>query len=148
MRKKNTDKEALLAATDSDSDPFVELGRAIGVDGLDAVFDIFGGFKPHIPYASSFWGRLERAQRNDEMRAKFTGHNHAALAAEYAMSEGQIRAIVNGRKHPKRRPPERAKAAKLTQSHYDAIAQIARDEGITLIEATTRLLNTTLASSG
>ena len=51
-----------------------------------------GGQDLYIPKLES----LERSGRDREIRARFNGGNYRALAAQFRLSERQIRKIING----------------------------------------------------
>ena len=51
-----------------------------------------GGQDLYIPKLES----LERSGRDREIRARFDGGNYRALAAQFRLSERQIRKIING----------------------------------------------------
>lgn len=51
-----------------------------------------GGQDLYVPKLES----LERRGRDREIRARFNGGNYRALAAQFRLSERQIRKIING----------------------------------------------------
>lgn len=77
--------------------PLIEIGQRIGPDALNAVLEVLGGQKPHIPKAETFWASLEREIRNERIRARFMGNNHQELADESGLDVRQIYYIVHGR---------------------------------------------------
>lgn len=69
----------------------LQLAELIGIDNFRKLVLTFGGLSIYIPKKDSF----DRAARNEEIRAKFTGGNFKELASEYDLTEVQIRSIVS-----------------------------------------------------
>lgn len=65
---------------------------ALGMDVFLALTDLCGGQSLYIPKPES----LRRDGRDREIRARFNGGNYRALAAQFRLSERQIRKIING----------------------------------------------------
>lgn len=65
---------------------------ALGLDVFLALTDLCGGQSLYIPKTES----LQRDGRDREIRARFNGGNYRALAAQFRLSERQIRKIING----------------------------------------------------
>lgn len=84
--------EAALTIRASDlNEEQLQLAELIGLDNFKKLVLTFGGLNLYIPKKDSF----NRAARNEEIRQKFTGANFKELAAEYDLTEVQIRSIVN-----------------------------------------------------
>ena len=64
----------------------------LGMDVFLALTDLCGGQSLYIPKPES----LRRDGRDREIRARFNGGNYRALAAQFGLSERQIRKIING----------------------------------------------------
>ena len=65
--------------------------------GREAFFKLIrlcGGLNMYIPKMES----LGRNARDREIRALFDGYNYKALAAQFRLSDRQIRKIVNGKR--------------------------------------------------
>lgn len=69
-----------------------DLVDALGMDVFLALTDLCGGQSLYIPKPES----LRRDGRDREIRARFNGGNYRALAAQFRLSERQIRKIING----------------------------------------------------
>ena len=69
-----------------------DIAEAIGMEAFTQLTLLCGGQNLYIPKRES----LERAARDREIRARFNGGNYRALAAQYRLSERQIRKIING----------------------------------------------------
>lgn len=135
MLNKNLNNDSLtelLASVEDDNNQFAELGRRIGPDNLNAVLEVFGSQKPHVPTPDSFWARLLREERNAKIRQEFNGRNYAELAEKYSghrglgtLSERHVREIVHGHTKTYKRPPESMKPIKAAPEVYNEIAQLA-----------------------
>lgn len=66
---------------------------AIGLEGFLRLSGLCGGQNLYIPKLET----LTRDQRDRCICAAFNGGNYRALAAQYRLSERQIRKIVSGR---------------------------------------------------
>lgn len=67
----------------------------VAVLGMTAFLDLIrlcGGQSLYLPKLDS----LERDGRDREIRARFNGGNYRALAAQFRLSERQVRKIING----------------------------------------------------
>ena len=64
----------------------------IGMEAFTQLTLLCGGQSLYIPKRES----LERNARDREIRARFDGGNYRALAAQFRLSERQIRKIING----------------------------------------------------
>ena len=73
-------------------DEYRDLVDALGMDVFLALTDLCGGQSLYIPKPES----LRRDGRDREIRARFNGGNYRALAAQFRLSERQIRKIING----------------------------------------------------
>jgi len=72
-----------------------DIAEAIGLEAftrLTRLTLLCGGQNLYIPKRES----LERNARDRDIRAHFTGGNYRALAAQFRLSERQIRKIING----------------------------------------------------
>jgi len=87
-------KQQLIDCFHSDFSPIVELVKRIGVANAEAVFDIFGGSKPHLPTSSAFWSRMEREIRHEEIRAQAGKVTVRQLGREYGLSLKQVYCIL------------------------------------------------------
>lgn len=88
-------RDDLLGNFSDEHSDLVALGKRIGAEALQAVLEVFGGQKPHIPSAEDFWARLDREVRNERIRANFRGNNYAELAMAERLDERQVRRIVH-----------------------------------------------------
>lgn len=148
------EKKRLLERVSPDFDPLVELAALIGLDGIEAVMGVYGSQKPHIPRPLSFWHKLARAVRNDEIRDRFNGRNYGELAAEYSgflglgtLGERQVREIVHA--SPKKRSQrgrEDSSPVKVRRPRYGEIAALAQQSNTSLAEVTDSLLDAALHS--
>jgi len=135
MLNKNLNNDSLtelLKSAGDNYDPMVELGQRIGPDNLNAVMEVFGSQKPHIPVQDSFWTRLLRDERNRKIRQEFNGRNYTELADKYSgyqglgtLGERQVREIVHGEAKTYKRPPESMKPVKVKPEVYNEIAKLA-----------------------
>lgn len=64
----------------------------LGMEVFLTLTDLCGGQSLYIPKPES----LRRDGRDREIRARFNGGNYRALAAQFRLSERQIRKIING----------------------------------------------------
>lgn len=69
-----------------------DIAEAIGMEAFIQLTLLCGGQSLYIPKRES----LERNARDREIRARFDGGNYRALAAQFRLSERQIRKIING----------------------------------------------------
>ena len=69
-----------------------DIAEAIGLEAFTRLTLLCGGQNLCIPKRES----LERNARDRDIRAHFTGGNYRALAAQFRLSERQIRKIING----------------------------------------------------
>lgn len=69
-----------------------DLAKAIGLEDFVQLTLLYGGQSLYIPKRES----LERGSRDREIRARFDGGNYRALAAQFHLSERQIRKIISG----------------------------------------------------
>lgn len=69
-----------------------DITDALGLDVFLRLTDLCGGLNLYIPKRET----LEREGRDREIKARFDGGNYRALAAQFRLSERQIRKIING----------------------------------------------------
>lgn len=69
-----------------------DIAEAIGLEAFTRLTLLCGGQNLYIPKRES----LERNARDRDIRARFNGGNYKALAAQFRLSERQIRKIING----------------------------------------------------
>ena len=69
-----------------------DIAEALGMEAFTQLTLLCGGQNLYIPKRES----LERAARDREIRTRFNGGNYRSLAAQYRLSERQIRKIING----------------------------------------------------
>ena len=119
------DKENLLHEFEPEFNPLVEIGKRIGAKNLDVVMEVYGGQKPHIPMQHNFYASLEREQRNEEMRNKFTGNNYGQLSMDFKLSLRQTRIIVDKKRREYKRSQENMKPIKSSEAVYDEIKTLA-----------------------
>ena len=67
-----------------------DIAETIGVEAFTRLTFLCGGQSLYIPKRES----LERGARDRDIRARFNGGNYRALAAQFRLSERQIRKIV------------------------------------------------------
>ena len=67
------------------------LAETVGLEAYLTLSVLCGGQNLYIPKREA----LERQARNREIRAHFNGGNYRALAAQYRLSERQIRKIIH-----------------------------------------------------
>ena len=70
-----------------------DIAEALGMETFLRLVCLCGGMDLYIPKLES----LARNGRNREIRARFDGGNYRALAAQFRLSERQVRKIVNRR---------------------------------------------------
>lgn len=71
---------------------YADIVEVLGLDAFLQLALLCGGQNLYIPKRES----LERESRDREIRARFDGGNYRALAAQFRLSERQIRKIING----------------------------------------------------
>lgn len=71
---------------------YQDLVAALGFEGFLTLVELCGGQSLYIPMRET----LRRDGRDREIRALFNGGNYRALAAQFRLSERQIRKIING----------------------------------------------------
>lgn len=71
---------------------FHDIVDTLGLEAFLRLAALCGGQSLYIPKMDS----LERDGRDREIRARFDGGNYRALAAQFRLSERQIRKIING----------------------------------------------------
>ena len=69
-----------------------DIAEELGLDTFLQLTSLCGGLSLYIPKRES----LERDARDRDIRARFDGGNYRALAAQFRLSERQIRKIING----------------------------------------------------
>ena len=69
-----------------------DIAEALGMEAFTQLTLLCGGQSLYIPKRES----LERNARDRDIRARFDGGNYRALAAQFRLSERQIRKIING----------------------------------------------------
>lgn len=69
-----------------------DIAEALGLDTFLRLTELCGGLSLYIPKRES----LDRDARDRDIRARFDGGNYRALAAQFRLSERQIRKIING----------------------------------------------------
>ena len=72
---------------------YLDIYDALGADAFLKLVRLCGGQSLYLPKLDS----LERQGRNRELRARFNGGNYRALAAQFRLSERQVRKILNER---------------------------------------------------
>ena len=71
---------------------FHDIVDLLGLEAFLRLAALCGGQSLYIPKLDS----LERDGRDREIRARFDGGNYRTLAAQFRLSERQIRKIING----------------------------------------------------
>lgn len=71
---------------------YQDIAEDLGLPVFLRLASLCGGQDLYIPKLES----LERSGRDREIRARFNGGNYRALAAQFRLSERQIRKIING----------------------------------------------------
>ena len=69
-----------------------DIAEDLGLPVFLRLAALCGGQDLYVPKLES----LERRGRDREIRARFNGGNYRALAAQFRLSERQIRTIING----------------------------------------------------
>ena len=69
-----------------------DIAEDLGLPVFLRLTALCGGQDLYIPKLES----LERSGRDREIRARFDGGNYRSLAAQFRLSERQIRKIING----------------------------------------------------
>jgi Mor family transcriptional regulator len=69
-----------------------DIADSLGLNNFLLLADLCGGLNLYIPKMDS----LRRGARDRDIRARFDGGNYRALAAQYRLSERQVRKIING----------------------------------------------------
>ena len=69
-----------------------DIAETIGMEAFTQLSLLCGGQNLYIPK----WESLQRNARDRDIRARFDGGNYRALAAQFRLSERQIRKIING----------------------------------------------------
>lgn len=68
-----------------------DIAETVGLEAYLTLSVLCGGQNLYIPKREA----LERQARNREIRAHFNGGNYRTLAAQYRLSERQIRKIIH-----------------------------------------------------
>ena len=68
-----------------------DIAETLGMEAFLQLISLCGGQNLYIPKLES----LERSGRDREIRARFNGGNYRALAAQFRLSERQVRKSVN-----------------------------------------------------
>ena len=91
----NTANPADLRTIRRDDIPeeYLDIYDELGAKAFLKLVQLCGGQSLYLPKLDS----LERGGRNREIRARFNGGNYRALAAQFRLSERQVRKILNGR---------------------------------------------------
>lgn len=71
---------------------YQDIAEFIGMEAFLRLTLLCGGQNLYIPKRES----LEREGRDREIRARFDGGNYRALAAQFRLSDRQVRKIING----------------------------------------------------
>lgn len=71
---------------------YLDITEALGMEAFLKLVALCGGQDLYIPKRES----LERGPRDRAIRARFDGGNYRALAAQFRLSERQVRKIING----------------------------------------------------
>lgn len=71
---------------------YLDIVETIGLEAFLQLAALCGGQTLYIPKPES----LARGSRDREIRARFNGSNYRALAAQFRLSERQIRKILHG----------------------------------------------------
>lgn len=71
-----------------------DIAETIGMEAFLGLIHLCGGQNLYIPKMES----LQRDGRDRDIRARFDGGNYRALAAQYRLSERQVRKIINGQR--------------------------------------------------
>lgn len=68
-----------------------EIAECIGIDGYRKLVNHFGGTTLYIQKSD----KITKILRDEQIKIKFNGSNHKALAREFNLSESSIRKILN-----------------------------------------------------
>jgi len=68
-----------------------QLAELIGLDNYVKLVEVYGGISIYIPKAD----KLERAERDKNIREEFDGWNYRELAVKYNLTEVRVRSIVS-----------------------------------------------------
>lgn len=71
-----------------------DIAESIGMEAFLRLTLLCGGQNLYVPKRES----MERERRDREIRSRFNGGNYRALAAQFRLSERQIRKIINGKR--------------------------------------------------
>lgn len=71
---------------------FRDMLDALGMEAFFKLIYLCGGQNMYVPKPET----LTRNARDRDIRARFNGGNYKALAAQFRLSERQIRKIING----------------------------------------------------
>lgn len=71
-----------------------DIADSLGMESFLQLIRLCGGQSLYLPKLDS----LEREGRDREIRARFNGCNYRALAAQFRLSERQVRKIINGKR--------------------------------------------------
>ena len=133
-------KAALLEQFGAEYSDLCELGLRIGPEALDAVFDVFGSRKIHVPTEDSFWRALGREVRDRKIRTAFNGSNYDELAWDYSLTPRQIRTIVSKAERPTKPLVVMRNTVKVDQDAYSSLREYARKMDLSMADAATRLI--------
>lgn len=78
--------------TDDIPEEYRDIVDAIGMEAFVHLTLLCGGQTLYVPKRES----LERGSRDRDIRTMFNGSNYRSLAAQFRLSERQIRKIING----------------------------------------------------
>ena len=78
--------------TDDIPEEYRDIVDTIGMEAFVHLTLLCGGQTLYVPKRES----LERGARDRDIRALFNGSNYRGLAAQFRLSERQIRKIING----------------------------------------------------
>lgn len=129
----------LLGQFSADFHPLVELGQRIGPEALQALLEVLGGEKPHIPKPETFWASLRREVRNEQIRSAFRG-NYTETGEQFGITGTQIRRIIEGARCRRPKSPHRECTVKIADEHMARIEAFAREHDVSLREALDTLL--------
>ena len=95
MNMNHPETELLRAVRLEDVPPeHQDIASALGIESFVRLVSLCGGQSLYLPKLDS----LTRGGRDREIRARFNGGNYRALAAQFRLSERQVRKIVA--RHP------------------------------------------------
>ena len=69
-----------------------DIAEELGMDSYVKLVRLCGGQNLYVPKLES----IQRDGRDREIRARFNGGNYRVLAAQFRLSERQVRKIING----------------------------------------------------